>query len=71
MDEDYVRTHKQIYFDSQLPYSSEKYNLFKNILPKEKFVPVSERIIGETERKGLIDIPERSTPFKDLLANMT
>ena len=71
MDADYTRTHKQIYFDAQLPFSAEKYNLFKTILPKEKFVPVSERIITESEKKGLIQIPERSVPFKDLLATMT
>lgn len=65
-----MRSHKQIQFDAQLPYSSEKYNMFKSILPQEKFVPVSEKIIGESKRKGLIEIPERSIGFKSLLETM-
>ena len=44
--------------------------MFNGILPKAKFVPVSERIIAETEQKGLIDIPERSMSFRDLLSTM-
>jgi hypothetical protein len=35
-------------FDAALPYSTEKFNMFKSILPKEKFVPVSEKIIHES-----------------------
>jgi len=48
LDKDYMRSHKQIHFDMQLPYSTEKYSMFRTILPKEKFVPVSERIICES-----------------------
>ena len=44
--------------------------MFKAVLPKEKFVPVSERVTGDTKRKGLIEIPERSIPFKELLFTM-
>jgi len=52
-----------------LPYSKELYATFKDILPKEKFVPPADKIICETERKGLIQIEERSVPFKELVSN--
>ena len=42
LDEDFLRAHKQIYFDLQLPYDKDKFLLFSNVLPKEKFIPISE-----------------------------
>ena len=33
-------------------------------------MPVAERIIGETERKGIIQIEERSVGFRELLDTM-
>ena len=57
IDEDYERVHRQIEFDTQLPYSTEKYEMLREILPKEKFVPASERIIDESTHKAVIDIP--------------
>ncbi len=43
----------------------------KQVLPKEKFVPVSEKIIDLTDKKEILDIPERVMPFKSLMHTMS
>ena len=66
-----MRTHKQIYFDLQLPYDKEKFKMLKSVLPKEKFVPVMERKVDETKAPALILMPEKALPFQDLLSKGT
>ena len=63
LDLDFLRAHKQIYFDLQLPYDKEKYKLFKSVLPADKFEPVTERIPHEDRAPALVKIPEREKPF--------
>jgi hypothetical protein len=46
-----------------LPFNKELYKSFKDVLPAEKFVPVQDRIIDETDRVALVQIPERAFPF--------
>ena len=45
--------------------------MFKDVLPAEKFVPVQDRIIDESESYALIKIPERAFEFEDLLTKMS
>ena len=71
LDQDFVRLHKQIWFDLQLPFDKEKYKTFKDILPKEKFVPVQDRLIQESEKVALIKIPNRAFAFEDLLKTVS
>lgn len=33
LDMAFTRTHKQIFFDLQLPYDKEKFNAFNSVLP--------------------------------------
>jgi len=40
------------------------------VLPEEKFIPVSERIIEETDKWEILILEERSTKFNDLLVMM-
>ena len=53
LDEDFLRAHKQIYFDLQLPYDKEKYQLFSNVLPRDKFVPFNEHETDESKPPAL------------------
>ena len=39
-------------------------------MPEEKFVPVSERIIEETDKREIFVLPERSNKFSDLMVLM-
>ena len=71
LDEDFLRTHKQIYFDLQLPYDKEKFNILKSVLPKEKFVPVQDRKVDEKRAPALKKMPEGAYQFQDLLAKGT
>ena len=53
-----------------LPYlSGVEFELLKRVLPPEKFVPVSERV-PESDQKCIIEIPERSNSYHDLVGKM-
>ena len=43
LDIDFLRAHKQIYFDLKLPYDKSKFKMLSKVLPIEKFVPINER----------------------------
>jgi hypothetical protein len=46
---------------------------FKNLVPPEKFTPVQDRsalLAIQPERKGLIEIPDRSQPFSTVLGTL-
>jgi hypothetical protein len=40
LNADFIRLHKQIWFDFQLPFDKEKYITFKDVLPASKFIPI-------------------------------
>ena len=67
LDEDFLRTHKQIFFELQLPYDKEKFKMLKEVLPKEKFVPIMERKVDEKKSPALKEMPEGAYSFQDLL----
>ena len=74
MDEamkDYFRAHKQIEFDLRLPFATEKFTNLKKVLPPSKFIPVSEQIIEETDKREIYDIPNRSIAFNKLTQKMS
>ena len=58
-------------FEAGLPYSEEHFQLFEGILPKEKFLPPSERGAKGAPLSGLVVIEERVQPFNQLLNRMT
>lgn len=64
---DYRKAHWQIEFDSRLPYSNTKFDYLKVVLPEVKFIPVSEWIIEETDKREIFILPEWSSKFNDLV----
>ena len=60
LDLDFTRAHKQIHFDLKLPYDKEKYKQLHQVLPIEKFIPVSERVVDHVKPPALHRIPERN-----------
>ena len=71
LDQDFLRAHKQLYFDLQLPYDKEKFKLLHPVLPREKFEPVNEREADETRPPALIKIPQRESNFERRLDKMS
>ena len=71
LDEDFLRTHKQIYFDLQLPYDKEKFKMFNTVLPKDKFIPIMERKVDSKKAPALIQMPEGAYQYQDLLGRAT
>jgi hypothetical protein len=45
--------------------------MFKEVLPKDKFIPIMERTVDETQAPALKKMPEGSYNFHDLLARGT
>lgn len=61
LDEDFIRAHKQIYFDLQLPYDKEKFKMFNSVLPPEKFIPIAELKADENKPPALKKIQRGAT----------
>lgn len=68
---DFFRTHKQIYFDLQLPYDKEKFNAFKSVLPSDMFTPIVDRKVDDSGPPALKSMPEGAYVFEDLLVRAT
>jgi len=70
VEKNYKQSFKIMEFEAQLPYKEEYYEKFKEIIPLAKFNPAAEKIIEETNTKGVIEIKDRSRPFFGLLKEM-
>lgn len=70
LDIDFLRAHKQIYFDLKLPYDKSKYKMLSKVLPLEKFIPVNEREANLERPPALKQIGERDFVFEKRLDKM-
>ena len=57
VDRDFIRAHRALVFDLQLPYSGDKYKEIAPVLPPSKFTPVQQRTFGT---HPIVPIPVRS-----------
>jgi len=70
LDQDFIRSHRQIYLDLQLPFDKQKFKLFHKVLPASKFVPVNERQADQVNPPALKKIPQRESNFERRLDKM-
>jgi hypothetical protein len=61
---------KRVQFEAELPFSEEKYLLFRSIIPPEKFLPIGERGQNGGLERGVIAIEERCLPFEEVFARI-
>ena len=61
LDQDFLRAHKQIHFDLQLPFDKEKFRQFNAVLPAQKFIPITDQKADEDHAPALKRIPRGAT----------